>query len=82
MDSGTFADVYCERYDKDIPIERALDEDVLVAYAMNGAPLTAEHGFPARAVVPGYFGTNSVKWLSRVTVHDPSVQPRRPSRWA
>src|SRR5262245_483417 len=68
MDSGTFADVYCERYIKDIPIERALNEDVLVAYAMNGAPLTPEHGFPARAVVPGYFGTNSDKWLSRVIV--------------
>jgi sulfane dehydrogenase subunit SoxC len=35
---------------------------------MNDAPLTLEHGFPARAVVPGYFGTNSVKWLSRVTL--------------
>jgi len=61
MDSGTFAGVYCERYVKDIPLARALDEDVLIAYAMNGAPLTAEHGFPVRAVVPGYFGTNSVK---------------------
>jgi sulfane dehydrogenase subunit SoxC len=68
MDSGTFADVYCERYLKDIPLARALDGDVLIAYAMNGAPLTAEHGFPVRAVVPGYFGTNSVKWLSRVTL--------------
>src|SRR5262245_15621227 len=68
MDSGTFADVYCERYVKDIPLERALNEDVLVAYAMNGVPLTPAHGFPARAVVPGYFGTNSVKWLSRVSV--------------
>jgi len=68
MDSGTFAGVYCERYVKDIPLARALDEDVLIAYAMNGAPLTAEHGFPVRAVVPGYFGTNSVKWLSRVTL--------------
>lgn len=68
MDSGTFADVYCERYVKDIPLARALQDDVLVAYAMNGAPLTPEHGFPARAVVPGYFGTNSVKWLSRITL--------------
>jgi DMSO/TMAO reductase YedYZ molybdopterin-dependent catalytic subunit len=42
--------------------------DVLVAYAMNGEPLTHEHGFPARAVVPGYFGRNSVKWLSRITL--------------
>jgi len=68
MDSGTFADTYCDRYVKDIPLARALRDDVLVAYAMNGAPLTPEHGFPARAVVPGYFGTNSVKWLSRITV--------------
>src|SRR5215813_6024343 len=68
MDSGTFADTYCDRYVKDIPLARALRDDVLVAYAMNGAPLTPEHGFPARAVVPGYFGTNSVKWLSRVII--------------
>jgi DMSO/TMAO reductase YedYZ molybdopterin-dependent catalytic subunit len=68
LDSGTFADTYCDRYVKDIPVSRALQDDVLVAYAMNGEPLTQEHGFPARVVVPGYFGTNSVKWLSRITL--------------
>jgi sulfane dehydrogenase subunit SoxC len=68
LDSGTFANSYCERYIKDIPVARALQDDVLIAYAMNGAPLTQKHGFPARAVVPGYFGTNSVKWLSRITL--------------
>ena len=68
MDSGTFADTYCEHYVKDIPVARALKGDVLIAYAMNGEPLTPEHGFPVRAVVPGYFGTNSVKWLSRITL--------------
>jgi len=41
---------------------------VLVAWAMNGEPLSAEHGFPARVFVPGYFGTNNVKWLSRLTL--------------
>src|SRR5256714_12269282 len=35
---------------------------------MNGASLNAEHGFPARVFVPGYFGTNAVKWLSRLTL--------------
>jgi DMSO/TMAO reductase YedYZ molybdopterin-dependent catalytic subunit len=35
---------------------------------MNGAELTAEHGFPVRVFVPGYFGTNAVKWLSRIHV--------------
>jgi DMSO/TMAO reductase YedYZ molybdopterin-dependent catalytic subunit len=68
MDSGTFAGTYCENYVKDIPVARALQGDVLIAFEMNGAPLTQEHGFPARAVVPGYFGTNSVKWLSRITL--------------
>jgi sulfane dehydrogenase subunit SoxC len=68
LDSGSFADTYCERYVKDIPVARALHDDVLIAYTMNGQPLTPEHGFPARVVVPGYFGTNSVKWLSRVTL--------------
>ena len=68
LDSGSFANVHSDRYVKDLPLARALERDVLVVWAMNGAPLTAEHGFPARVVVPGYFGTNNVKWLSRITV--------------
>ncbi len=68
LDSGTFANVTSERYVKDLPLARALEPDVLVAWAMNGEPLTAEHGFPARVFVPGFFGTNAVKWLSRITL--------------
>jgi DMSO/TMAO reductase YedYZ molybdopterin-dependent catalytic subunit len=68
LDSGSFANVHSERYVKDLPLARALEPDVLVAWAMNGAPLTPEHGFPARVFVPGYFGTNAVKWLSRITL--------------
>src|SRR5262249_40760081 len=68
LDSGAFADIWSERYVKDLPLARALEPDVLVAWAMNGAPLTAEHGFPARVFVPGYFGTNAVKWLARITL--------------
>src|SRR5262245_661115 len=68
LDSGTFANVHSERYVKDLPLDRALAPDVLVAWAMNGETLTAEHGFPARLFVPGYFGTNAVKWLSRLTL--------------
>ena len=65
-DSGTFAGVYSDRYIKDLPLAKVLQGEVLLAYEMNGAPLSAEHGFPVRAVVVGFFGTNSVKWLSRV----------------
>src|SRR5215475_8827902 len=68
LDSGTFANVTSDRYVKDLPLARALEPDVLVAWAMNGARLTPEHGFPARLFVPGYFGTNAVKWLSRLTL--------------
>jgi DMSO/TMAO reductase YedYZ molybdopterin-dependent catalytic subunit len=70
-DSGTFAKIHSDRYIKDLPLATVLErDDLLVAWEMNGAPLTAEHGFPARAVVPGFFGTNSVKWLTRVTLAD------------
>jgi DMSO/TMAO reductase YedYZ molybdopterin-dependent catalytic subunit len=68
LDSGSFANVHSERYVKDLPLARALEPDVLVAWAMNGEALSAEHGFPARVFVPGYFGTNNVKWLSRLTL--------------
>ena len=67
-DWGAFAGVDCPAYRKDLPLERALSPDVLLAFELNGAPLPPEHGFPVRLVVPGYFGTNSVKWLRRLTL--------------
>src|SRR5437870_2543706 len=91
LDSGSFANVHSERYVKDLPLARALEPDVLVAWAMNGEPLSAEHGFPARVFVPGYFGTNAVKWLlahhargraSREPVHHEALQPARRGRHA
>jgi sulfite oxidase len=53
-----------------IPIDKALSNDVLLAYEMNGKPLEPTHGFPLRAVVPGYIGARSVKWLTRITLQD------------
>ncbi|KAH7383204.1 Oxidoreductase, molybdopterin-binding domain-containing protein [Pyrenochaeta sp. MPI-SDFR-AT-0127] len=70
LDRGSFAGVTADRYQKDFPIAKAIQPEVLVAYEMNGEPLTKERGGPARLVVPGYFGTNSTKWLSRLSVQD------------
>jgi DMSO/TMAO reductase YedYZ molybdopterin-dependent catalytic subunit len=52
---------------RQLPIAKALDLDTLVAYLMNGEPLPLLHGSPFRAVVPGWEGAYSVKWLNRVT---------------
>lgn len=49
-----------------IPRHKALADEVLLAWEMNGAPLPPVHGAPVRVVVPGYIGARSVKWLTRV----------------
>jgi sulfite oxidase len=58
-----------------IPLEKAMSDTAaapgcLLASLMNGKPLTPEHGFPLRTIVPGFIGARSVKWLSRITVSD------------
>ena len=59
-----------------ISIAKALEPDVLIAWAMNGEPLTPEHGAPLRLIVPGYAGVRSAKWLTRIEVRDrPSDAP-------
>jgi len=68
-DYGIFEGHSCDAYVKDLPLERAV-QDVLLAYEMNDAPLRPENGFPVRLVVPGFYGTNSVKWLTRLELAD------------
>jgi sulfane dehydrogenase subunit SoxC len=65
-DFGSYAQWSANRYIKDMPIERLSAGDVLLAYEVNGEPLSPEHGFPVRIFIPGYYGTNSVKWLCRI----------------
>ncbi|MEP6687505.1 MAG: molybdopterin-dependent oxidoreductase [Gemmatimonadales bacterium] len=51
-----------------IDLAKALSAEVLLATELNGASLPAAHGFPLRAVVPGWIGARSVKWLGRITL--------------
>lgn len=52
---------------RSIPMQKATD-DCMLAYERNGSALTAEHGFPVRLIVPGWYGCNNVKWLGRMHV--------------
>jgi DMSO/TMAO reductase YedYZ molybdopterin-dependent catalytic subunit len=55
-------------YSRSLPLARAQDGGVLLAFRMNGEPLPQAHGFPVRAIVPGWYGMASVKWLQRIVV--------------
>jgi DMSO/TMAO reductase YedYZ molybdopterin-dependent catalytic subunit len=59
---------------RSIPLEKALDADTLVATQMNGSPLEKHHGYPARALVPGWIGAASCKWLAEIKVLDSEFQ--------
>jgi DMSO/TMAO reductase YedYZ molybdopterin-dependent catalytic subunit len=61
---------YPQNFARSLHINDAMREDVLLCYEMNGEPLTKEHGFPLRLVVPGWFGISWTKWLQRIEVLD------------
>ncbi|MBX5440937.1 MAG: sulfite oxidase [Solirubrobacteraceae bacterium] len=53
---------------RSLPVEKARDPETLLAWTVDGEPLPEEHGAPLRAIVPGWYGTDAVKWLTRVEV--------------
>lgn len=68
-DGGDFLGAAVPYFRKDLPLGRT-PADVLLATWVNGEPLPDRHGGPVRLVVPGFYGTNSVKWLWRFTLAD------------
>ncbi|MCI0683464.1 MAG: sulfite oxidase [Gemmataceae bacterium] len=63
-DTGTEADhPQPMNFARSLPLDKALDQDTLLAYRMNGEMLEPSHGFPLRLLVPGWYGVASVKWL-------------------
>jgi len=57
------------KFARSIPLEKAR-RDVLLVYRMNGSDLLPEHGFPVRAIVPGWYAMASIKWLRRIIITD------------
>ena len=66
-DRGVEGDIE-QAYERSLPLDEAMREDVLLAFEMNWGSLLPQHGFPLRILVPGWYGMASVKWLERVTV--------------
>jgi DMSO/TMAO reductase YedYZ molybdopterin-dependent catalytic subunit len=57
-------------YDDSIPFSRAMQDDVMLAYLMNGEKLPKEHGYPLRLIVPGLYGIKNVKWIVEIEVYN------------
>ena len=73
-----------QHYARSLTLDEALRSDVMIAYAINGVDLPPQHGFPARLLVPGWYGMASVKWLASITaVTEPftGYQQAKAYRW-
>ncbi len=53
-----------------VRIAKAMDPETMIVWAMNGQPLSNIHGAPVRLVVPGWPGSASQKWLTKITIRD------------
>ena len=69
-------------FSRGIPVDKAMDEHTLIALKMNGEPLPAAHGFPARLLVPGWIGSSMQKWLHRIQVRDTVHDSRQMSGYS
>jgi DMSO/TMAO reductase YedYZ molybdopterin-dependent catalytic subunit len=58
------------KVNRPLSLDKAWTDDTLLAYAMNGEPVPPDHGFPVRAIVPGWVGINNIKWVGRIEVRD------------
>lgn len=61
-------------FDRSIPMEKAMKPETILAHSMNGEKLTPNHGAPLRAIVGGWYGMASIKWLRRIIVTDRPYQ--------
>ena len=65
------------RVERPMPVSKAMEEDTLLAYAMNGDILPPDHGFPVRVIVPGWVGINSTKWVGSIHVSEEPIYVER-----
>ena len=69
-DPTTSGDTSKPALSRGVPIAKLMDDSNLLAWAINGEPLPLAHGFPLRLVIPGWPGSVSAKWLTRIWIRD------------
>jgi DMSO/TMAO reductase YedYZ molybdopterin-dependent catalytic subunit len=70
-----------QQFGRSLSREKALSSEPLLAYALNGDPLTRHQGSPLRLLVPGWYGVANVKWLSNIHVQDDQYLGKYQARW-
>jgi DMSO/TMAO reductase YedYZ molybdopterin-dependent catalytic subunit len=70
-----------QQFGRSLPRETALSAEPILAYAMNGEPLTRHQGFPLRLIVPGWYGVANVKWLTDIRVQSDPFMGKYQARW-
>jgi DMSO/TMAO reductase YedYZ molybdopterin-dependent catalytic subunit len=70
-----------QQFGRSLPRERALAPEPMLAWAMNGEPLTRHQGFPLRLIVPGWYGVANVKWLASIHVQQDPYLGKYQARW-
>ena len=70
-----------QQYGRSLQRDMALSQEPLLAYALNGEPLTAHQGFPLRLLVPGWYGAPNVKFLSEIHVQEDQYLGKFQARW-
>jgi DMSO/TMAO reductase YedYZ molybdopterin-dependent catalytic subunit len=70
-----------QQFARSLPRDKALSPEPLLAYALNGEPLTRHQGFPLRLLVPGWYGVAHVKWLTDIHVQQEPFVGKWQTRW-
>ena len=70
-----------QQFGRSLPREKALSPELVLAYSLNGEPLTRHQGFPLRLLVPGWYGVSNVKWLSQIHLQADQFLGKFQARW-
>jgi DMSO/TMAO reductase YedYZ molybdopterin-dependent catalytic subunit len=70
-----------QQFGRSITLENAMKPEPLVAYALNGEPLTRPQGFPVRLIMPGWYGMANVKWLGEIHLQEARYLGNYQARW-